>query len=162
MPRARIAAGFGGGQESELVLNREFGFDRAAVALRARQQLRQMMVALRADHDIDHRRAADDLGAFGLRDAAGHRDAHLAAVARGFVLGEAQPPQFRVDLLRCLFADVAGVEDHQIRVIHVGGLDKAFRRQRVHHALRIVDVHLTAVRLDVQLARRVHGAWMLG
>ena len=59
------------------------------MALRARQQLRQMMVALRAHHDIDHRRAADDLGTFGLRDAAGHRDAHVAAIARGFVLGDA-------------------------------------------------------------------------
>jgi hypothetical protein len=56
-----------------------------------------------------------------------------------------------------LFADVAGVEDHQIRVIDIGGLDKAFRRQGVHHALRIVDVHLAAIGLDMQLARRCHG-----
>ena len=117
MPRARIASGFGGGQKAELVLDRKFGLQRAAVALGARQQLRQMMIALRADHDIDHRRAADDLLAFGLRDAAGHRDIHVAAIARGFVLDDAQPPQFRVDFLGGLFADVAGVEDHQIRVI---------------------------------------------
>ena len=74
MPRARIASGFGGGQETELVLDREFGLQRAAVAFRARQQLRQMMIALRTDHDIDDRRAADDLLALGLRDAAGDRD----------------------------------------------------------------------------------------
>ena len=115
------------------------------MAFGARQQLRQMMIALRADHDIDHRRAADDLVAFGLRDAAGHGDAHVAALARGFVLGDAQPPEFGVDFFGGLFADVTGVEDHQIRVVHACGLDKAFRRQRVHHALRIVDVHLTAV-----------------
>ena len=104
-----------------------------------------MMIALRADHDVDRRRAADDLLAFGLRDAAGHRDAHLAAVACGLVLGDAQPPELGVDLLGGLLADVAGVEDHQIRVLHAGGLDKAFGRQRVHHALRIVDVHLAAI-----------------
>ena len=63
-------------QKAELVLDREFGLQRAAVALRARQQLRQMMIALRADHDVHGRRAADDLLALGLRDAAGDRDAH--------------------------------------------------------------------------------------
>ena len=115
------------------------------MAFGAGQQLRQMMIALRPDHDIDRRRAADDLLALGLRDAAGHRDVHGAALARGFVLDDAQPSQFRIDFLGGLFADVTGVEDHQIRVIDAGSLDKAFRRQRVHHALRIVDVHLTAV-----------------
>ena len=103
------------------------------------------MIALRADHDIDRGRAADDLGAFRLRDAAGHRDAHVAAVSRGLVLEDAQPSELGVNLLRRLFANVAGVENHQVRVIHAGGLDKAFGRQRVHHALRIVDIHLTAV-----------------
>ena len=143
--RARGSHPASAAPESELVLDRKFGLQRAAVALRARQQLRQMVIALRADHDIDHRRAADDLIAFGLRDAAGHRDVHLAAIARGFVLDDAQPPQFGIDLLGGLFADVAGVEDHQIRVVHACCLDKAFRRQRVHHALRIVDVHLTTI-----------------
>ena len=104
-----------------------------------------MMIALRPDHDVDGRRAADDLLALGLRDAAGDRDAHLAAVARGLVLGDAQPPEFGVDLLGGLLADMAGVEDHQIRILGAGCLDKAFRRQRVHHALRIVDVHLAAI-----------------
>ena len=126
-------------------------------ALRAREQLRQMMIALRTDHDVDHRRAADDLGAFRLRHATGDRDAHLPAVPRRFFLEQAQPPQLRIDLLGRLFADVAGVEDDQIGVVGVRGLGKAFARQRVHHALGIVDVHLAAVRLDVQLARRRHG-----
>ena len=121
-----------------------------------------MVIALRADHDVDGRRAADDLGAFGLRDAAGHRDAHLATVARGLVLGDAQPPEFGVDFFGSLLADVAGVEDHQVRIFSAGGLDKAFRRQRVHHALRIVDVHLAAIGLDMQLARRLHGTWIWG
>ncbi len=104
-----------------------------------------MVIALRADDDIDHRRAADDLFAFSLGDAAGHRDVHGPAVARGFVLDRAQPSQFGVDFLGGLFADVAGVEDHQIRIVDARGLDKALRCQRVHHALRIVDIHLTAI-----------------
>ena len=132
-------------QKAELVLNREFGLQRAAVAFCLRQKLRQMMVALRTDHDIDGGRAADDLRAFRLRDAAGHRDADSAALARRFVLHHAQPPEFGVDLFGGLFADVTGVENHQVRVIHAWCLDKALGRQRVHHALRIVDVHLTAV-----------------
>jgi hypothetical protein len=103
------------------------------------------MIALRADHHIDRGRAADDLGAFRLRDAAGHRDAHMAAISRGLVLDDAQPSEFGVNLLRRLFTDVAGVENHEVRVIHAGGLDEAFARQRVHHALCIVDIHLTAV-----------------
>ena len=115
------------GQKAELVLDGEFGLDGAAIALRPRQQLRQMMVALRADDDVDHRGAADDFLAFRLRDAAGHRDVQRPAVAGGFILGEAQPAELRVDLLGGLFADVTGVEDHQIRVIDAGGLDKAFR-----------------------------------
>ncbi len=104
-----------------------------------------MMIALRSDHDIDHRCAADDLSAFRLRNAAGDGDGHLAAVLSCRILGFAQPAKFRVDLLGSLLANVAGVEDHEIRVIRVRRLDKAFRRQRVHHALRIVDIHLTAV-----------------
>ena len=115
------------------------------MAFGAGQQLRQVMIALRTDHHIDHRRAADDLVALGLRDAAGHRDAHLAAVARGLILGDAQPAQFRVDFLGGLFANVTGVEDHEIRVVDARCLDKALGRQRVHHALRIVDVHLTTI-----------------
>ena len=104
-----------------------------------------MMIALRADHDIDRRCAADDLLALGLRDAAGHRDVHLPALARGFVLHHPQPPEFGIDFLRRLFADVTGVEDDKIRIVRAAGLDKAFAGQRVHHALRIVDVHLAAI-----------------
>ena len=104
-----------------------------------------MMIALRADHDIDDGRAADDLAAFGLRDAARHRDPHLAPVARCFVLGSAQASELRIDFLGRLLADVTGVEDHKIGVVGVCRLDESFRRERVHHALCIVDIHLTAV-----------------
>ena len=145
MPRARIASGFGGARNPNLSSTGNSVSSARPWLFGARQQLRQVMIALRTDHDIDHRRAADDLVAFGLRDAAGHRDVHLAAVARGFILGDPQPSQLRIDLLGGFFANVAGVEDHQVRIVDAGGLDKAFGRQRVHHALRIVDVHLTTI-----------------
>ena len=116
-----------------------------------------MMIALRPDDDIDNRRAADDLVALSLCDAAGHSNVHAPAVARGLLLGDAQPSQFRVDLLGGLFADVTGIENDEVRIINSCGLDKAFIRHRVHHALRIVDIHLAAIRFDMQLARRLHG-----
>ena len=75
MPRARIAAGFGGGRKPNLSSTGNSVSSARPSRFGARQQLRQMMIALRADHDVDHRRAADDLLAFGLRDAAGDRDA---------------------------------------------------------------------------------------
>src|SRR5262245_31860017 len=111
-----------------------------------------MMIALRADHDIDDRRAADDLFTFGLRDAAGDRDVHLPAIARGLILHHPQPAEFGIDLFGRLLADVAGIEDDEVGVLSARGLDKAFTRQRVHHALRIVDVHLAAIGFYVQLA----------
>ena len=55
---------------------------------RAREQIRQAVIALRPDHEVDDRRAADDLRAFGLRDAARDRDRHAAALP-------ARPRSFR-------------------------------------------------------------------
>jgi hypothetical protein len=68
-----------------------------------------------------------------------------------------QPSELGIDFFGGFLADVAGVEDDEISVVGAGGLDKAFARQRVHHALRIVDIHLAAIGLYVQLARRRHG-----
>ena len=67
------------------------------------------------------------------------------ALARGFVFCGAEPAEFGIHLLGSLLADVAGVEDDEIGIVDAGGLDKALASQRVHHALRIVDVHLTAI-----------------
>ena len=71
------------GQEAEFVLDRKLGLDDplcCPLSWRvAREQLGQAVIALRPDHEIDHRRAADDLRAFGLRDAARDRDRHAAA-----------------------------------------------------------------------------------
>jgi len=133
------------GQEAELVCRREFGLDRTAFTAGAFQQLRQMMIALWPDHDVDHRRAAYDLLALGLRHAARDGDLHRAARARGFVLGDAQPAELGIDLFRGLLPNVAGIEDDEVGILRARRLHESFRRQRIHHALRIVDVHLAAI-----------------
>ena len=56
-------------------------------------------------------RVMDDLRAFGLGDAAGDRDHGLATLLAGVL---AQAANIRIDLLGRLFANVAGVEHHQI------------------------------------------------
>ena len=68
------------GEMAELVLDRKLRVDDLAVR-GARQHLRQPVIALRPDHEIDPGRAAEDLLAFGLRDAAGDGDCHVAALA---------------------------------------------------------------------------------
>ena len=143
-------------QQIELVLDRELGVDHAFAAPNARQQSRQPMVALRPDHEIDRRRAADDLLAFRLGDAAGDRDHHAAAVAGGGLLEHAHAAELGIDLLGRLLADVAGVEDDEIGVLGRGGLGKTLGRERVRHTMGIVDVHLAAERLDMDFARSVH------
>ena len=122
----------------------------------ARQQVGQAVVALRADHEVDRRRAADDLLALGLRDAAGDRDHQLAAVARRRLLQHADAAELGIDLLGRLLADVAGVEDDEVGVVRRRGLGKAFGRKRVRHTMGIVDVHLAAERLDMDLAGSAH------
>ena len=120
--------------------------------LGARQQVRQPVIALRSDHEIDDGRAADDLLAFGLRDAAGDRDRDAASLARGVVLQHAHAAELGIDLLGRLLADVAGVEDDEVGVVRRRGLDKALGRQHVRHTMRIVDVHLAAVGLDEEFS----------
>ena len=52
------------------------------------------MIALRPHHEIDGRRAPDDLRAFGLRDAARNRDRDAAPIAGGLLLHHAQAAEF--------------------------------------------------------------------
>jgi hypothetical protein len=126
MPRARMTSGFGGGRNANL-------------------SSAGNSVALRPDHHVDHGRPVDDLTAFGLRHAAGDGDVHAATLAGGFIFYGAEPAEFGIYLLGSLLADVTGVEDDEIGIVDAGGLDKTLARQRVHHALGIVDVHLTAI-----------------
>jgi hypothetical protein len=98
----------------ELVLDRELGIDLPPAC---RDHRGQPVIGLRADHKIDDRRTAQDLGPFGLGDAA--RDAHLEVRFVGLQLPQAA--KVGVQLLRRLFADVAGVEKDHVRLFrHVG------------------------------------------
>ncbi len=142
--------------EIEFVFSREFRVDDLLARFRAREEIRQAMIILRTDDEIDHRRAPHDLLPFGLRNAARHRDPHLAAVGgRGF-LHFADAAELGIDLLGGLLADVAGIEDDEVGVFRPRGLDESLRRQGVRHTMRVVDVHLATVGLDVELARSAH------
>ncbi len=83
----------------ELVLDGVVGLDHALAPGDALQRVRQAVVGLRADHEIDHGRALDDLGAFGLRDASRHADAKLAANRCPLALQHADAPELGIDLL---------------------------------------------------------------
>ena len=111
-------------------------------------QLGQAVVGLRAEHQIDAALGATgDLLALGLRHAAGDADHEVAAVLAQ--LGE--PAELGEHLLARLFADVAGVEHDEIGI--VDGLRRliAMGRQRIGHAVAVIDIHLTAVGLDEEL-----------
>jgi len=58
----------------ELVLGRKLGVDHRFATRRAGDEIGEPMVALRSDHEIDMRRAAEDFLALGLGDAAGDGD----------------------------------------------------------------------------------------
>ena len=139
----------------ELVLDRKFGVDRLAV-LGARQHLRQPVIALRPDHEIDAgaRRTISSPSACATQPATAIE--HAAAVVRGRLLQHAHAAELGIDLLGRLLADVAGVEDDEVGVVGRRGLDEALGRQRVRHTMRIVDVHLAAVGFDVELAGSGH------
>ena len=119
----------------ELVVDWKFGIDHFAVARRARQQVGQAMVILRADDEIDGRRPADDLVAFGLGDAAGDGDADVAALVGRRLLQAPHAAELGIDLLCRLLADMAGIENDEIGVFGGRRFDVALRRQGVRHTL---------------------------
>ena len=135
----------------ELVLDREFGVDDPALRGSAGDERGQAVIALRADDHVDHRRAADDLPAFGLGDAARDDDLRRATLRRPGALRLPHPAKLGIDLLGRLLADMAGVEDDDVGLRHVGRLGEALGRENVRHALGVVDVHLAAVGFDEKL-----------
>ena len=79
---------------------------------------------------------------------------------RPLVAKLAHASEFGIDLLGGPLADMAGIEDDEIRVFHAPGLAIARRSQRIDHALGIVDIHLAAIGLDENLLRIVaHAAF---
>src|SRR5688572_29515906 len=86
----------------------------------------------------------ENLVAFLLSDAS----EHAKSFALVLFLELIQPIE---NLLFGLIANAAGVVKQQIGFGGALGLRIATRKQRADHFLRVVDVHLTAKRLDVEL-----------
>ena len=131
------------GKMVELVLGREIGGDDGPKP-RFAQELGQAVKALRTDHDIDRRLAAQDFRALRLGKAAGDNQRRPLPRPAAFVLELAQLAEFGIDLLRRPFANMAGVEDDEVGVLDRASLAVAFLGRDVRHSLGVVDVHLAA------------------
>jgi len=102
------------------------------------------MVGLGAEYQVHGGSAAHDLLAFGLSDAAGHRDEEIAVA----LLEPLQLAELGIDLLGRPLADVAGVEHDEIGGRGILGLPITGAGKNVSHALAVIGIHLTAVGLD--------------
>ena len=76
----------------ELILGREVRGDDAGPIARFAQELRQAMIALRADDDVDGRLAAQDFRALGLGDAAGDDQRRPPALPATFLFSSRSLP----------------------------------------------------------------------
>ena len=112
------------------------------------------MITLRPDNQIDRRLAAQDLAPLRLGDAAGHGDARVETARGPFLLQNAHLAQFREDLLRGVLTNVAGVQHNEVGVLDGRCFFVSFACEHICHTCRIIDVHLTAIRLDENLALR--------
>ena len=148
--RRRPARSLAFGQKVKLHLGGKLGVHGLPPGAR---HLGQAVIGLRADHQIDHGHPPQDLIALGLRHAARHTNLH----ARLGLLQRFQPAKVGVKLFAGLFADVAGVQQHHIRILGCLGQHIAIRAHRLSHALAVVDVHLTAVGLDEKFLDVGHG-----
>jgi len=142
-----------GGQVVELILYGKVRIDHPALG-RAGEEVRQAVIALRAHHHVHGGLARLDLSAFRLRHATGHDDSRVEPTTAPFLLQDAQSPEFGVDLLGRLLADVAGVEDDDVGVFHGVGGGVTLGTQHVGHAGRVIGVHLAAVGLDEGFLQR--------
>ena len=146
------------GQEIELGLGRKFGVDNTAARApafirftrRAGNHFRQAVIGLGAENKIDIRCAAHHFRTFRLGDAARDADHHRRSGRRAIPFQQPQPPEFGIHFFRRLFANVAGIEDNQIRVFRRVHGAIAERCEHIRHPDGIVHVHLTAVVPDVK------------
>ena len=136
-------------QEIELLVGLEFLVDGAACAPGFGQEFGQAVIRLRAEDQIDHRRAPADFRALGLGDAAGDGDRRLLARGPARLLDALQAPELGINLFGRLFPNVAGVEDDEVGILRPIGLPVSAGCQHIRHAGGIVHVHLAAVGLDI-------------
>src|SRR5258707_3045468 len=94
----RNGVSFGCRQNIEFVLDRKFGVDDFLSALRAGDHLRQAVIILRADDQIDSAGAANNFFALRLRDTAGDREQYTAAIARRRFPSFADSARLRIEL----------------------------------------------------------------
>ena len=117
-PARRMLAG----QLVELDFLGEFGVDGAGAGCRigAAHKLRQPVISLRPDNDIDPWRAAGDFLALCLGDAACNSDGDVASLlVAGMFLHHPETAEFGENLLRRLLADMACVEDDHVRPVRL-------------------------------------------
>ena len=139
-------------QAGKLALHRELRLDLGSPFKPcAGDQIAQTMIALRADNEIHHRGASDDFAALGLGDAACHRNERLPALLLALGFEQTDATELGINLLRCLLANVAGVEDDHVGVLDGSRGQIARTAKSLADALRIIDVHLAAERLDEHL-----------
>ena len=100
------------------------------------------MIGLWADYNVDFGRSAADFTAFGLRDAASHGDNGASPILA------AQAANFRIDLFRRLFADMAGIENDEVGIRLLVSLRHTLTFKHFGHAFAIIDVHLAAIVFD--------------
>ena len=114
-----------------------------------RHQFGQAVIGLRTHHHIDDGGSAHDLAALGLGHAPGDGDGHLIAVG-ALKLHIAQAAKVGKQLLGGFFADMAGIDQDKIGLFGLFRQFIALRGQDIGHALAVIDIHLTAIGLDVQ------------
>ena len=139
----------------ELADRRHVGVDRPGAAGRFGDHFGQAVIGLRADDDVDHRRASPGLGALGLGDAAGKRDQRLRPVLA------AQPADVGIGLFGGFLADMAGVEDDEVGVLAIGRRAHALGGQQLGHPVAVVDVHLATEAFDFE-GLGSHAPWPIG
>ena len=131
-------------QLREFVLGRKFSVHDAGTDARLAQELRQAMVALRTDDNIDSRLAAQDFSSLGLGDAASDDQHRPPAFPRAFFFQLAQLAQLGKNFLRGAFADVAGIKNDEVGILDPYRLTITRLGGKVAHSLGVIDVHLAS------------------
>ena len=145
------------GQRVELFERVEFGFQPVThSAAGACNHLRQLVIGLRSQHEVDQRLAAHDLFAFGLRNTASHGDCH---VATGLALHALQLAEFGIDFFGGLFTNMARVQHNEVCRFRRINRRIAERTQYVPHALGIIDIHLAPIGLDEETLGVLFRRW---